>query len=391
MVDPYINKETINKSRNLEPEPVPSVADMSDVETDPKGRGRGKDRGRSRVRREAQLGAAASRSGSKRARHSSADEEEIDTDVVLDTLLGCFRRDDSLLDKFMNRLLLLPEVESIMAGYTSKSASAGHEPIDPETVKCLNDSVQKLTSAVNKLQTELAKSTEKCTTLEEKCDDLEQYSRRTNIIISNVPVNNSVTLETQVCNILNAYVTPPVEPTDIDRTHRIYRKASQTTSDKPPDIIVKFLSYRTKARILTQDPMEKLRADNDKVEDKHKIYISEDLTKTRKSIFFSTRQLKKKKLIKDTFPRDGRIVVKIKVSGDIKTWHITKDSDLKAMCNKYKLPLIKPKSNETTRADIGEADHSASMDTDPPPSQPTSPSLLGSGDPFRAHPGASNW
>ena len=82
MIDPYINKETINKSRNLEPEPDPSVADMSDVETDPKGRGRGKDRGRSRVRREAQLGAAA-RSGSKRARHSSADEEEIDTDVVL--------------------------------------------------------------------------------------------------------------------------------------------------------------------------------------------------------------------------------------------------------------------------------------------------------------------
>ena len=249
---PYINKGTINKSRNFKPEPDPSVADMSDVETDPQGRGKGKDRGRSRVRREAHLGAAC-RSGSKRARHSSADEEEINTDVVLDTLLGCFKRDDSLLDRFMNRLrlLLLPEVESRMAGYTSKSVSAGHEPIDPETVKCLNDSVQKLTSAVNKLQIELAESTEKCTTLEEKCDDLEQCSKRTNIIISNVPVNNSVTLETQVCNILNPYVTPPVEPTDVDRTHRIYCKASRTTSDRPPDIIVKFLSYRTKARILT--------------------------------------------------------------------------------------------------------------------------------------------
>ena len=372
---------------------------MSDTETEKESIVQGKGRGvrsQSRVRRE--VGGAA-RSGSKRMRHSSGGDADTDiaSDVVLDTLLGCFRRDNTLLDRFMERLLLLPEVKSKITGYagyaTEKVPSEANESTDQadsDTMKCLNNSVKQLTTAVNKLQSELANSTQKCATLEEKCDDLEQYSRRTNIIISNVPVNNNIALETQVCNILNDYVTPPIEPTDIDRTHRIYRKASRMTSEKPPDIIVKFLSYRTKASILTQDPMEKLREVNKHKIDKHKVFISEDLTKTRKGLFFSTRQLKKRKLIKDTFTRDGRIVVKIRGINDTKTWNITKESDLKSMCAKYKLPYKTSNTNERPTTDGDEADppspsFSASMDTDPPPSQPLSPSLLG------PQPGASAW
>ena len=272
---------------------------MSDKETEKEpivqGKGRGV-RGRSRVRRE--VGGAA-RSGRKRMRHSSGGDADtdIDSDVVLDTLLVCFRRDNTLLDRFMERLFLLPEVKSKIAGYAAEKvpseSNESTDQADSDTMKRLNNSVKQLTTAVNKLQSEVANSTKKCTTLEEKCDDLEQYSRRTNIIISNVPVNKNIALETQVCNILNDYVTPPLEPTDIDRTHGIYRKASRMTSDKPPDIIVKFLSYRTKASILTQDPMEKLREVNKHKIDKHKVFISEDLIKTRKGLFFSTRQLKK--------------------------------------------------------------------------------------------------
>ena len=54
--------------------------------------------------------------------------------------------------------------------------------------------------------------------------------------------------------------------------------------------------------------MEQLRADNEDREDKDKICISEDLTNTRKGLFFSILQMKRKRLIKDTFTRDGRIV-----------------------------------------------------------------------------------
>ena len=72
-------------------------------------------------------------------------------------------------------------------------------------------------------------------------------------------MNGSSILETQVCNMLNEYLTPPIEPTEIERTHRIYRKASKATSGRPPDIIVKFQSYRTRAGVITKDPMVQLR------------------------------------------------------------------------------------------------------------------------------------
>ena len=274
-------------------------------------------------------------------RHSSGGnaDTDIDTDVVLDTLLGCFRRDNTLLDRFMERLLLLPDVQTKIAGYATEKVltetNESTDKADSDTMKILNNSVKELTTAVNILQPELASSTKKCSSLEEKCDDLEQYSRRTNIIISNVPVNNNIALETQVCIILNGYVTPPIEPSYIDRTHRIYRKASSQTSDKPPDIIVKFLSYRTKASVLTKDPMEKLREDNNHRIDKHKVFISEDLTKNRKNFVLQYTTTEEKKLIKDTFTRDGRIVVKIRVNNDIKTWNITKESDLMSLCAKY--------------------------------------------------------
>ena len=206
-------------------------------------------------------------------RHGSGDDTDPDPNLILGTLLGCLRKDNTLLDRFVEHLHLLPEIKSKIAEHVPKASTAeATEQTDPEAMKCLNNSVQELTSAVNKLQSELVKSSDKCNDFEEKCDNLEQYSRRTNIIISNVPI----------------------EPTDIDRTHRIYRKASRKTSDRSPDIIVKFLSYRSKARILTQGPMEQLRADNEDREDKDKIFISEDLTNTRKGLFFSTRQMKRK-------------------------------------------------------------------------------------------------
>ena len=67
-----------------------------------------------------------------------------------------------------------------------------------------------------------------------------------------------------------------------------------------------------------------------------------------------------------------------------------------SLCAKYKLPYIKPNTNERPRIDDEGADPSsqtlsASMDTDPPPSQPMSPSLLSSGNQINAHPGVSTW
>ena len=199
--------------------------------------------------------------------------------------------------------------------------------------------MEKLAVAVSKLNSDLVTSNQ-------KCDDLEQNSRRNNIIISNVPVNDSSTLETQVCNILNDYVTPPLEPTDIEHTHRIYRKASKASSDRRPDIIVKFQSYQSRATVLTKETMVTLKEVNDLQPDKNKIYISEDLTKIRKEIFYKSRTLKKKVYLKSTFMRDGKIIANI---DDNNRWFFTSQSELEAMCTKFKMPVPELRKQAKTK------------------------------------------
>ena len=262
--------------------------------------------------------------------------------ITLSITAGKSSSDESLLKRFIQHLFQLPGIQSkiteqmstaatvVANAVTKNNSDSGEETVSAQTAISLSQSVEKLAFAVTKLNAELITS-------HQRCEDLEQYSRRNDIIVSYVPVNGSSSLETQVCNMLNGYVTPPIEPTEIERTHRIYRKASRTTSDRPLDIIVKFQSYRTRARLLTKDAMVQLREASEDTSDKDKMFVSEDLTTVRKELFFKTRTLKKQGHIKSTFTRDGKIIVKL--ADDDTKWYITTHSDLKAMCTKFKLPL----------------------------------------------------
>ena len=74
-----------------------------------------------------------------------------------------------------------------------------------------------------------------------------------------------------------------------------------------------------------------------------KVFISEDLTNERKELFFKTRMLKMSNKVKDTFTRDGRIIVKI---NDSAKWNITCKDDLEKLCKKLKCTVPKSKSEE---------------------------------------------
>ena len=91
--------------------------------------------------------------------------------------------------------------------------------------------------------------------------------------------------------------------------------------------------------------MEQLREENKHKPDKEKIYISEDLTKARKELFYKTRTLRKKGYIKSTFSRDGKIVAKI---DDNTRWFINSQSDLESMCKKFKMPVPQLKDKTQT-------------------------------------------
>ena len=142
--------------------------------------------------------------------------------------------------------------------------------------------------------------------------------------------------------MLNDYITPKIYYYEVDRCHRIYRTKKSPADKRLSDIIVKFVSCRTKGRILTKDPMEKLRADNDAKPEKDRIYIREDLTKKRKGVLYKTRQLKKAGMVKDAFTCGGTIVVRMPANKPAQkdiTVRITSEDDLKSLCKKFKLEV----------------------------------------------------
>ena len=197
----------------------------------------------------------------------------------------------------------------------------------------LISSVRELSAVVKDLKGELVKSNN-------KYDDLEQYTRRNSIRISGIPENptsNAENVENVVCETLNKYIQSPVSPTEIDRCHRIFRPNTADKS-KPCEIIVKFVSHKSMSSILSKVPMEKLRNDNNSRPMSDRIYISKDLTRVPGRILFRTRKLKRQKRIKDTFSRDGRIIVKtLGVNGRI--FSVTTEDELELICSKHNIRL----------------------------------------------------
>ena len=315
---------------------------------------------------------------SKRVRVPSDDQDEdveIDPEQLLDSLLACLTKNESLLDRFVAHLLKIPALQDRIAqlvissidpsGTSSDDSSAtlGDGTDKSNIAKCFIDTIQGLTQAVNDLKTELKTSAH-------RCDELEQYSRRNNIIISGIPESDHTDTETQVVNFLNDYSGEMIEPGLIDRCHRLQkRNAKKGPGQRAPDIIVKFVTHKCKAAILSKEPMEKLREDNKGRDDASKLYVREDLTKKRGTILYKARQLKKASLIKDAFSRDGIITIRMatsKPSGHDMYYRITSEDELKAFCNDKKLDVndeclpkktVKPKTLVFSMSAGGSAAH----------------------------------
>ena len=115
---------------------------------------------------------------------------------------------------------------------------------------------------------------------------------------------------------------PPITIEDIEVTHRL-GKPPQTNQDgqeasedgsrqppKPRPVIVKLASRRTKNAIMEE--RKKLKDNPYKCanETTATVYIGDDLTKRRANLAFQARQLRKNKLIYDTWVTNCKIVVK---------------------------------------------------------------------------------
>ena len=184
----------------------------------------------------------------------------------------------------------------------------------------LSKSVESLQSDNQKLKDSISKLEAKLTT---KMDDLEQYSRRSCVRIAGIPESTNENTDETVLE-LTERLNIDISPRDIDRSHRVGPQPTEATSiadgaqpTRPREIIVKLKSYQARLRLLQA---RKTLRDN-----KEKVYINEDLTKTRKSLAFECRKLRRERKILRTWVYDGNIFVTERGGTKLK---VTQDSEL---------------------------------------------------------------
>jgi hypothetical protein len=132
-----------------------------------------------------------------------------------------------------------------------------------------------------------------------KLDAQEQYQRRNNIRIFGVPEQSGESVTGVVTGLCRDKLDVQVDPSLIDRCHRVGRlptgPASDGTRRRPRAILVKFISYQTRRSVLTA--RKRLKGTG--------ITIGEDLTQRRYSAF---REIAGRVGINHVWTIDGRIL-----------------------------------------------------------------------------------
>ena len=143
--------------------------------------------------------------------------------------------------------------------------------------------------------------------LEEEVENLEQYSRRNCLRISGVPESDNEDAAMKTLELFNEKMklTPPIQPTDVDRIHRLGKK-NEGPNARPRGIIVKFATYGVRNRVMLA--RRSLRTDSTSME--NAVYINESLTRQRSTLMYKARMMKRKKMLQDVWSHDGNIVIK---------------------------------------------------------------------------------
>lgn len=168
----------------------------------------------------------------------------------------------------------------------------------------LQSKVDSLESKVDSLETENAELKVKVEKLETALESSEQYSRRNCLKVTGVPENIECSTDEYVCNLARA-IDVDISVDNIDRSHRLGKLPSVAEHRaKPRDIIVKFVSYRTRANFYKARVLTKSRGYKG-------VFINEHLTKSRGKLLYEARRRVKSKQLKSAWSIDGTVMVKL--------------------------------------------------------------------------------
>ena len=97
-----------------------------------------------------------------------------------------------------------------------------------------------------KLQMQVTEVTDKVSNLSVQVDEIEKYYRQNCFLIHGVEENRNEDTDTLSINIINEHLGLDIQPSDIDRTHRIGNK--NKARKKGRAIIIKFTRYNTRKK-----------------------------------------------------------------------------------------------------------------------------------------------
>ena len=158
------------------------------------------------------------------------------------------------------------------------------------TVNILVDKIDNLTSSVEIRDQQIFY-------LENKLNEIEQYSKKTNIIISSSTdfLNKSDNKKSEFINFVKNQLNIDIDPYDVVAIHELPNKNKDIYKT-----IVKFHFHETKSKIFKN--ITKLKDTN--------IYINDHLTKYNSEIFYKARNLLKDSKIKYCWTVNGITFIK---------------------------------------------------------------------------------
>ena len=226
-----------------------------------------------------------------------------------------------------------------------------------EAVDQLVKTNQLLRQQLQEKDATIAQLQQRCEALENKADDMEQWTRRGSMRIQGLPESGQGQVEDKILSLCNQDLgmDPPLQLEEIEVAHRLPRPRMQADATQrkqrgppasqsaaaslPPGgnadssvpaasrddgatavshsdatvpprmVIVKFLSRRTKTRVM--DYRKELK-NIDKEKYQRPIYFQDDLIARRAKLAYQARQLKNTGKIQDTWVIDSKVMIKDK-------------------------------------------------------------------------------
>ena len=168
-----------------------------------------------------------------------------------------------------------------------------------------------ITQVKEEMETKITVLSRQLDKLKEEMNDIDQYQRRMNILIHNIPESDHENCDSVVLKFLQDDMKLDVQQDMIQRCHRLGSPREKGKGHRP--LIVRFVSYRVRQQVFAKKKMLK--------QVKPGVFVTENLTKRNLDLYHKVRL---SKLFERTWTNDGKIlavkdgvIVRICCAGDL--------------------------------------------------------------------------